>query len=123
MMYPDLFAPGTSVVQLHEAYQGGSSEAMAVFDRAAHYLGRGLANLADTLNPERIILGGLGMRLTDALVEPARRVFLEEALPEARRVCEIVPAMLGEAIGDLAALCAAYDQGAMREPSPPSPRR
>jgi glucokinase len=123
MMYPAVFAPGTGVMQLHQAYLGGSPEAMAVFDRAALSLGRGLANLADTLNPERIILGGLGMRLTEALVDPARRIFLEEALPEAQRVCEIVPAMLGEAIGDLAALCAAYDQGAMREPPVSLPRR
>jgi glucokinase len=114
MMYPALYPAGTSVLQLHEAYRAGSTEAMAVFDRASLYLGRGLANLADTLNPERIILGGLGMRLTDALVEPARRVFAEEALPAARSVCAIVPAMLGESIGDLAALCAAFDQGGLR---------
>lgn len=115
MMYPALYPAGTSIVQLHDAYRAGSPEAMAVFDRASLYLGRGLANLADTLNPERIILGGLGMRLTDALVDPARRVFAEEALPEAQRVCAIVPAMLGESIGDLAALCAAYDQGGLRQ--------
>ena len=76
-------------------------------------LGRGLAILADTLNPERIILGGLGMRLGDALVGPAKLVFDAESLPEARRVCEIVPALLGESIGDIAALCAAYDQGSL----------
>ena len=53
------------------------------------------------------------MRLEEALVAPARRVFDEEALPEARRVCRIVPAALGESIGDIAALCAAFDQGSL----------
>jgi glucokinase len=53
------------------------------------------------------------MRLGDALVGPAKLVFDAESLPEARRVCEIVPARLGESIGDIAALCAAYDQGSL----------
>jgi glucokinase len=70
-----------------------------------------LAILADTLNPERIILGGIGMRLGDALLTPAKHVFYDEALPQTAEVCEIVPAQLGETIGDIAALCAAFDQG------------
>jgi glucokinase len=113
MMYPSLWDESTTVIDLHEAYRAGSREAASVFSRAATGLGRGLAIVADTLNPERIILGGLGMRLGDALVEPAKRVFDNESLPEARRVCEIVPARLGEGIGDIAALCAAYDQGSL----------
>jgi glucokinase len=68
------------------------------------------------LNPERIILGGLGMRLSESLVRPAMRIYEAEALPGARNVCEIVPAGLGERIGDIAALCAAYDQGALLAP-------
>jgi glucokinase len=114
MMYPKLWESAT-VADLYAAYRTGSVEAMAVFDRAALYLGRGLAIVADMLNPERIILGGLGMRLTDALIEPAKRVFAGEVLPEALRVCEIVPAGLGEAIGDYASLVAALDQGGLLE--------
>jgi glucokinase len=115
MMFPALWREGITVMDVHDAFQAGSAEARAVFDRASLYLGRGLAILADTLNPERIILGGLGMRLTDALVEPAKRVFAAEALPEARAVCQVVSAQLGESIGDVAALCAAYDQGGFLE--------
>jgi glucokinase len=115
MMYPALWAQGVSAMDLSEAYEKGSKEAASVFARAATGLGRGLAIVADTLNPERIILGGLGMRLRDALVEPAIRVYEQEALPEARSVCAVVPALLGERIGDIAALCAAYDQGSLIE--------
>jgi glucokinase len=113
MMYPSLWGDQTTVIDLSEARRKGSREAASVFSRAATGLGRGLAIIADTLNPERIILGGIGMRLGDVLVEPAKRVYEAEALPEARRVCEIVPALLGESIGDIAALCAAYDQGTL----------
>ena len=110
-MYPRIWGKETTVIALYDSFRAGSAEARAVFDRAALHLGRGLAILADILNPQRIILGGLGMRMPEALVEPARKVFEDEALPEARKVCEIVPAELGEAIGDFASICAALDQG------------
>jgi glucokinase len=67
--------------------------------------------IGDLLNPERIILGGLGMRIGDAFLPMALRVFREEALPQVAAVCTIVPAQLGETIGDIASLCAAIDQG------------
>jgi glucokinase len=109
-MYPAIWNESTTVIDVYNAHKNNSAEARAVFERAGFYLGRGLAILADTLNPERIILGGIGMRLGDALLAPAKRVFYEEALPQAAEVCEIVPAQLGEAIGDMASLCAAFDQ-------------
>lgn len=110
-MYPAIWNESATVIDVHNAYKNNSPEARAVFERAGFYLGRGLAMLADTLNPERIILGGIGTRLGDALLASAKRIFHEEALPQAAEVCEIVPTQLGEAIGDIASLCAAYDQG------------
>jgi hypothetical protein len=53
------------------------------------------------------------MRLQDALVEPALAIFAAEALPRALAACSVVPASLGENIGDYAALVAAYDQGGL----------
>jgi len=112
-MYPKIWNESATVIDIYNKHQAGLHEAREVFERAGFYLGRGLAILADTLNPERIILGGIGMRLGEALLAPAKRVFYEEALPQAAEVCEIVPAQLGEAIGDIASLCAAFDQGKM----------
>jgi glucokinase len=110
-MYPVIWNESATVIDIYNAYKEGSAEARAVFERAGFYLGRGLAIIADMLNPERIILGGIGMRLGDALLDPAKRIFHEEALPQAAEVCEIVSAQLGEAIGDIASLCAAFNQG------------
>lgn len=70
-------------------------------------LGEALAILVDLLNPERIVLGGLALRLGDSLLGPARVRVEEEALRASSDVCEIVPAALGERIGDVAALCVA----------------
>jgi glucokinase len=114
-MAPHKYKPGVTAADLHRDFQAGVPESRKVFERAALYLGRGFAMLTDMLNPERIILGGIGMRIRDALVEPAIQVFYAEALPESSRACLIVPAKLGESIGDFASLCAALDQGGLSE--------
>lgn len=81
--------------------------ALQVVEKSGTYLGKGLSILIDLFNPERIIVGSMGVRLGDLLFEPARRVIEKEAIPGAASVCKIVPAKLGEAIGDYAALCVA----------------
>jgi glucokinase len=85
----------------------GDEDALAVIDEAARHLGRGLAILLDILNPEIIVIGSLAVRLGDMLLEPAREEMTREALPGAVRVCRVVPAALGNRLGDVAALCAA----------------
>jgi glucokinase len=65
----------------------------------------------DLLNPECIVIGGLAMRLGDLILAPARKVLAREALSPAVAACQIVPAQLGERIGDVAALCLAMDAG------------
>ena len=70
-------------------------------------LGETLSILIDVLNPERIILGGVYMRSENLLREGMCRVLEREALSGALGVCEILPAGLGESIGDYAALALA----------------
>jgi glucokinase len=108
MMFPGRWSGG--VADIYASWKTGDQDARAVFARAADAFGRALAILVDMLNPQKIILGGLGMRVADALVGPALEVLRAEALPEAHAVCQVVPAALGESIGDYAALCAAIDQ-------------
>lgn len=83
--------------------------ALKVVEKSGTYLGKGLSFLIDIINPELIIVGSMGVRLGDLLFEPARRVIEKEAVPGAAAVCQIVPAALGEAIGDYAALCVALN--------------
>ncbi|MHB1936108.1 MAG: ROK family protein [Acidobacteriaceae bacterium] len=70
-------------------------------------LGDALAILVDLLNPELIVIGGLAMRLDESLLTSARAAMEREALPAAAQACRIVPAALGERIGDIAAICVA----------------
>lgn len=91
-----------------EAARHGDALARDVFETSAYYLGRGLAILIDILNPEVIVIGSVFARCEDLLRPTAMRVLAEEALPPAVQRCKIVPAGLGEAIGDYAALAIAY---------------
>lgn len=83
--------------------------ALKVTQKSGEYFGKGLSILIDLLNPEVIVVGSMAVRLGDLLLEPARKVIEQEALPGAHSICKIVPAALGEKIGDLAALCVAIE--------------
>ena len=81
--------------------------ALEILAATGRRLGAVLAILVDLLNPERIVIGGLAMRLGGLLLDPARAVIESEALAPAVASCQIVPAALEERIGDVAALCVA----------------
>ncbi len=74
---------------------------------SGEYLGRGLAVLIDIINPQCIVIGSIYAR-NEALFKPhVDRILKEEAIPAAVAVCKVKPALLGESIGDFAALCVA----------------
>jgi glucokinase len=90
----------------------GDSLARSIIHTCGKKLGLALAILVDVLNPERIVIGGLAMRMGETLLEPARQAMRDEALAHSVAICTVVPATLGERIGDVAALCIAMDAGA-----------
>jgi glucokinase len=90
-----------------EAAEAGDELATQIIHRTGTRLGEALAILVDLLNPELIVVGGLGMRLGERLFTPARVAMEKEALAASANACRVVPAMLGEQIGDIAALCVA----------------
>jgi glucokinase len=93
--------------QLGGLAAAGDADARAVLTEAGRYLGRGLAMLLDIINPEIIVIGSLAVHLGDLVLEPAHAEMRREALPGAVGACRVVPAALGERLGDVAALCAA----------------
>jgi glucokinase len=89
------------------AAHAGDAVAQSILRKSGERLGEALAMLLDVLNPDRIVLGGLAWRMGEHLLAPMRRVIRREALPQTLRACEIVPASLGEKIGEVAAICVA----------------
>ena len=90
-----------------EAAMAGDPTALSVYRRCGEALGRGLSILVDVLNPQRIVLGSIYVRSSCLLEESMRRVLREECLPSSLEQVEILPAALGEQLGDYAALALA----------------
>jgi len=90
-----------------EAAEAGDPLAREIYRECGSYMGKALSILIDILNPEVIILGSIYCRAQN-LIEPAMQEAIDyDALSHARRVCKVVPAALGESIGDYAALSVA----------------
>ena len=87
--------------------RAGDADCTEVFRESAEKLATILAFTIDILNPEVIALGGVFMRNADLFMPIVDPILEREALPFARSVCRIVPAALGESIGDYAALAVA----------------
>jgi glucokinase len=98
---------GLTAREVCDAARGGDAFAAGVCETSGRSLGKGLAILIDVLNPERIVIGGVFARARDLLEPPALAVIAQEALEISRERCAIVPAGLGEEIGDIAALSVA----------------
>jgi glucokinase len=98
---------GITAEKVSEAARQGDPLALRIFKIVGQELGRGLAILVDILNPEKIIIGSIYSRQRQLLEETALSILQEEALAQALAVCQVVPAGLGESVGDLASLSVA----------------
>lgn len=87
-----------------EKAKEGHEDAKEVYRICGEKLGYGLSILIDLLNPEKIVLGSIYERSGELLKEEMEKVLKRECLSAARQACKIVPAELGDAIGDYAAL-------------------
>ena len=89
------------------AAESGDPVARAILATSGRFLGRGVALLIDILNPQRIVIGSIFARSGKFLRPAMEREIAREALGPSARVCAIVPAELGERIGDYACLSVA----------------
>lgn len=96
-----------TALQIGKAAEAGDELALSIFSATARMLGKGLAVLIDVLNPQKIIIGSIFFRQEKLLREQMEAVIREEALGYNREACQVVPAGLGEALGDYAALSVA----------------
>ena len=95
---------GISSKSIAKALEQGDELAAEIFDTVGTYLGRGLSVLIDILNPQMIVIGSIYGRQKSVLDKKMMETLEKEALPVSRKACRIVPASLGELIGDYAAV-------------------
>jgi glucokinase len=85
--------------------------ALEAFHRAGYFLGVGLANLINVLNPEMLILGGSVMKSSRFLWASMTQSARQHAWPSLYRACRIVKTRLGDQVGDLGALALVFAHG------------
>jgi glucokinase len=86
------------------AAKEGDPFARQILDEAGTYMGVGIANLIQILNPERIVIGTIAVHAGDLVLNPIRAAVAEYTWERSRNVCEILPAALGDRAQDLAAI-------------------
>lgn len=96
-----------SAKSIAESATAGNADAIEVYNLCGEKLGYGLSILIDILNPEMIVLGSIFTRSQELLRNKIYEILEKECLPRPLSVCKIVPAKLGENLGDYAALAVA----------------
>ena len=91
----------------------GDEIAKKAYRICGEMLGKGVSILIDVLNPEVIVIGSVFQRSENLLREHMENYLQQEALERSRAVCRVVPAALGNSIGDYAALSVAYEGTAL----------
>lgn len=86
------------------AANNGDEVACDVYRLCGEMLGRGLSILVDILNPERIVIGSIFARSEHLLRDSMEKVMKKECLLASLESVSVVPARLGEQLGDYAAL-------------------
>ena len=97
---------GPLVTELAHDGDPAAIDALAVIGR---WLGVGIANLVNMLNPEVVVIGGGVIAAGELLLEPARAVVAERALSPSKEHARIVPARFGAESGMLGAATLALD--------------
>jgi len=92
-----------------EAAKAGDKTAIKVYETTGEMLGRTLSILIDVLNPEKIVIGSIYQRSSELMKDTMRKVIDSETLPMTNAVAEVVPAELGDELGDCAALALALE--------------
>ncbi|MEI2356623.1 ROK family glucokinase [Mesobacillus zeae] len=77
----------------------GDETVKRVIQQVAYHLGLALANLANGLNPQKIVIGGGVSKAGDSLLVPLKEQFRKFAFPRVAQGAELVIATLGNHAG------------------------
>ena len=86
------------------AARTGDGLALELVGETGYYMGWGIANLVNILNPDIVLLGTIAVAAGDLLLDPIRKTVSKFAMTRPAEAVKIAPAQLGDALGDLAAI-------------------
>jgi glucokinase len=92
-----------------ELAHDGDEQARDVLAGVGQRLGIGIASLVNALDPGVVVIGGAAVAAGDLLLDPARTVLAQRALPPGGDPPPIVPAQFGDESGMLGAALLALD--------------
>jgi len=98
---------------ISELADKGDKLCIEIYRKSGEMLGHTLAMLMDIINPDMIVIGSIFARSENLLRDAMEKVIEREALSYA--VCPVVPAMLGENVGDYAAAAVAVSAAGISE--------
>ncbi len=87
-----------------EAARNGDALAISLMEGTAYYMGWGIANLVNILNPQIVLIGTIAIAAGELLLNPIRRTVAQMAMQRPAEAVKIMPAQLGKLVGDLAAI-------------------
>ena len=90
---------------VYEAIVAGDDYAKDVMRDTAKFLGTGIANLINILNPGMVVISGGVTRAGDRLLEPLKNEVRRRAFSHASENCQIVTSSLGSMVGVIGAAC------------------
>jgi glucokinase len=90
---------------VYEAIVAGDEYAKEVMRDTAKFLGTGIANLINILNPGMVVISGGVTRAGDRLLEPLKKEVRRRAFSHAAENCQIVASSLGGMVGVIGAAC------------------
>jgi glucokinase len=93
-----------SAEHLFAAARRGDDLALQLIDETAYYMGVGLANMIQILNPEAVVLGTIATEQGNFFLDRVRQVVRTETWPQMSAVVEILPSPLGDEVGDYGAI-------------------
>jgi glucokinase len=94
---------------LVELAAAGPGDARDVLEHVGFHLGIGIADFVNVFNPELVVIGGGFAVAGELLLDSARRVVVERALPPGKDEVRIVMAELGSDAGLIGAALVAFD--------------
>lgn len=90
--------------------RAGDRDAIEFFHHIGRMLGKGLALLVDSFNPECIVIGSVFVRCEELLRPAMEEELKKEAIEFSLNGLRVVPAGTGEALGDLASIMVALHE-------------